>query len=59
MVELKEVNGQSFLLNPKLVEMAWLQPKKEGKEDLPDVTIILLSSGKQIAVEGDVRKDLK
>jgi uncharacterized protein YlzI (FlbEa/FlbD family) len=56
MKKFKEVEGQEFLINPKLVEMAWLKKVKEGEAP---VTIIVTSSGKQMAVEGDQLKELE
>jgi len=56
MKKFKEVDGQEFLINPKLVEMAWLKKVKEGEQP---VTILVTSSGKQVAVEGDQIKELE
>lgn len=55
MKKLKEVNGLEFFINTDLIELMWLKKVKEGEQP---ITIISLTSGKQIEVEGDQTKGL-
>lgn len=56
MKKVKEVNGLECFVNLDQVELMWLKKVKEGEAP---VTIMVLTSGKQIEVEGDQTKELK